>query len=158
MLSSRRSPSRGKPLPGVDLELPSAQGSGLRQLWCGAFDPSLSPVLVETFAPGKGLMYPPTRSPILLACTVALGQLGYLTLQWLVNFRDFLFGPGDSLSLRALALTLPVETSLGLKLASPVQVYGPPPGLGGWYRNRKSGVQVYALHTFTRVPGSFSAL
>ena len=77
-------------------------------------------------------MYPPTRSPILLACTVALGQLGYLTLRWLVNFRDFLFGPGDSLSLRALALTLPVETSLGLELASPVQVYGPPPGLGGW--------------------------
>ena len=72
-------------------------------------------------------------------------------------FRDFLFDPGDSLSLRALALTLPVETSLGLKLASPVQVYGPPPGLGGWYRNRKSGVQAYALYTFNRVPGFLSA-
>ena len=29
-LSSRLSPSRGRPLSGVDLERPSAQGSGLR--------------------------------------------------------------------------------------------------------------------------------
>ena len=58
VLSSRLSPSRGKPLSGVDLELPSAQGSGLRQLWCEAFDPSLSPVLVESFAPGKGFISP----------------------------------------------------------------------------------------------------
>ena len=84
VLSSRLSPSRGKPLSGVDLELPSAQGSGLRQLWCEAFDPSLSPVLVESFAPGKDFMYP--RSPILLACTVALDRLGYLALQGLVDF------------------------------------------------------------------------
>ena len=103
-------------------------------------------------------MYPPTRSPILLACTVALGQLDYLTLQGLVNIRDFLFGPGVSLRSRAITLTLPVDTSLGLELAPPVQVYGPPPSLGGWYQNRKSGVQAYALYTFTRVPGSFSAL
>ena len=91
VLSSRLSPSRGRPLSGVDLELPSAQGSRLRQLWCEVFDPSLSPVLVETFAPGKGLMYPSTRSPILLACTVALGQLGYLTLRWLVDFSGYFF-------------------------------------------------------------------
>ena len=73
-------------------------------------------------------------------------------------FGVFSFGPGDSLGLRALALSLPVETSLRLKLASPVRVCGPPPGLGGWYRNRKSGVQAYALYTFNRVPGSLSAL
>ena len=104
VLSSRLSPSRGRPLSGVDLELPSPQGSRLRQLWCEVFDPSLSPVLVESFAPGKGLMYPFTRSPILLACTVALGQLGYLTLQGLVDFRGFSF---RSWGLLGLTLFLP---------------------------------------------------
>ena len=89
MLSSRLSPSKGKPLSGVDPELPSAQGSGLRQLWCEAFDPSLSPVLVESFAPGKGFISP--RSPIGLACSAALGQLGYFTLQGRDDFRGFFF-------------------------------------------------------------------
>ena len=69
MLSSRLSPSKGRPLSGVDPELPSAQGSGLRQLWCEAFDPSLSPVLVESFAPGKGFMYPPVAYLAGLHCS-----------------------------------------------------------------------------------------